>query len=389
MEVRMTVEGRAPKALILLAAALVLAVASLGCGDAGGAGDEEAGAATPESRAAKELVAKYAGPVKFESPGGAIDMSSLRGKEVWMISADLSIPFHQNIVRGFEQGAREAGLRPVRFDGKGQTKEAARGIQQAIGAGAGAIGLISIDPSFVKEAVRQANEAQIPVVGVLTTDAHAKPLPGTSGEVTNDYVLMGNLLSAYAVANTDGPVRALHSDTSEFRLLGFLKTGLYEGMRRYCGDSCSLETFDTQIANFKTQLPTLVQSQLRRNPDTNWMFPAFDAQAVFVVPAIKQAGMGEQVTVGSINAVKANLDMIKASDTQVVDLGNPNAWLGWATVDRMARAMLGKRPAVSVVPIRLFDRTNLAKLDTGDESELYAGADYQAEYRRLWRLAAR
>jgi ribose transport system substrate-binding protein len=366
-----------------LGMALIVGGSAAGCGGSS-EGASVGGKAGGDRAAAEKLVSEHTGDVKFISPGKPIDISSLQGKELWIISADLSIPFHQNIVAGFEDAAQAAGLKAVKFDGEGQAKEWSRGIDQAIAAHAGAIALISIDTGFVSGAVKRAKAAGIPVIGILNTDARAKPERGTAGEATIDYTGSGELLAAYATVHTDGAVHGLYSDTSEFKVMGFLKHGLYDGMKKYCGSECSLDTFDTQIANFKTQLPTLTQSQLKQHPDTNWVFPAFDAQSVFVVPAIKQAGFGEKVDVGSINAVQANLDLIQNGDVQVVDVGNPNAWLGWAAVDRMMRAMLGEPPAISEVPIKLFDQDNLQGIDTSDEDQLFAGADYQADYEHLW-----
>lgn len=368
--------------------AVGLGLALSACGSDSEKASDQAGSAGGGAPAkvaeAKKLVSEARGDLKFISPGAPLDVGAMQGKELWIVSADLSIPFHQNIITGFEEAAKTAGMKAVKFDGKGQTKEFTRGIEQAVGAGAGAIALISIDTKFVSGAVKRANAAKVPIVGILNTDARAEPDPGTAGEATIDYTGSGELLSAYAVANTPkGEVKALHSDTSEFRVMSYLKTGIYDGMKRFC-PSCKVETFDTQIANFKTQLPTLTQSQLKRNPETNWVFPAFDAQSVFVVPAIKQAGAGENVRLGSINAVKANLDLIKKEDVQVVDVGNPNAWLGWAAVDRMMRAMNGEPAKISQVPIKLFDKENLAGVDTSDEEDLFKGVDFRTEYRGLW-----
>jgi ABC-type sugar transport system substrate-binding protein len=367
--------------LIVGLAAIAGAVIS-GCGEAS---ESLGGSAEGDRAAAEKLVARHTGPVKFISPGDPIDVGGLQGDEIWIIASDMSIPFVRRTVDGFRDAARAAGLKGVGFDGKGQAKEWSRGIDQAIAAGAAGIALSAVDTEFVSGALRRANAADIPVIGMLNTDVGAKLDPGTAGEATNDYTLSGELLAAYATTHTDGPVRALYSDTSEFRILRFLKDGLYDGMRRYCGSECSISTFDSQIANFKTQLPTLTQSQLRRHQDTNWVFPAFDGQAVFVIPAIKQAGFGEKVEAGSINAVPANLDLIKDGDVQAVDVGAPNSWLGWSAVDRLMRAMLDEKPGTSEVPIKLFDRENLEGVDTQNEDELYAGADYRAEYQKLWK----
>lgn len=369
-------------ALAFWAIAFVVLIAACG----GGADEPEqtgAVADTSQVEAARERVAEAKGEIKFISPGDPIDAGTFNGESLWIISADLSIPFHQNIVRGFEEGARAAGLSPVKFDGKGQTAEFARGIDQAIAAGAGGIALISIDTRFVSGSIKRANDAKVPVIGVLNTDARAEPDPGTAGEATIDYTGSGELLAAYAIANTEGAVHALYADVGEFRVMGFLEEGIYAGFKEYCPDACSIKTYDMQIANFKQQAQTKTQSELRRNPDTNWIMSAFDAQALFVIPSIKTAGFGDKVRVGSINAVTANLQFILDNNVQVVDVGNSNAWLGWAAVDRLLRSMAGEEPAVSEVPVRLFDPENLDGVDIESESDLFGG-DFRSEYKRLW-----
>jgi hypothetical protein len=95
------------------------------------------------------------------------------------------------------------------------------------------------------------------------------------------------------------------------------------------------------------------------------------------------AGFGGKVRVGSINAVAANLDFIVKRNTQVVDVGNSNNWLGWAAVDRAFRASAGDK-AISEVPIRLFDADNLAGANVRNEASLFDGVDYKAEYQELW-----
>lgn len=355
--------------------------------DSGNGGDGTVSDADAEGEtAAVERVATAKEPVSFIDPGGEIDVSQYAGETLWIVSADLSIPFHQNIVAGFKEAAEAAGVTATEFDGKGTTTEMARGIEQAVAANAAGIALISVDTRFVEGAVNQAAAEDIPVIGVLNTDARADLDEGTMGEATIDYTGSGELLAAYAVANTDDPVNALYADVSEFRVMGFLREGLEQGFEEYCPDSCSLEVFDTQMADFKNQVQTKTQSELRRNSDTNWIMSAFDGQAQFVVPSVKEAGFEDQVRVGSINAVQANLEFILDDDVQVVDVGNPNAWLGWAAVDRLFRAMSGDE-GISVVPIRLFDEENLQGVDLTDEDELFGGTDFRTEYENLWGIA--
>jgi ABC-type sugar transport system substrate-binding protein len=106
--------------------------------------------------------------------------------------------------------------------------------------------------------------------------------------------------------------------------------------------------------------------------------------AQFAVPAVEAAGKGNDVKIASINAVSANLKFIQDGRVQIVDVGNSNAWLGWAATDRALRAMAGEKPGISTVPLRLFDKSNLGGVNIEDEGALFEGADFRAEYRKLW-----
>ena len=335
-------------------------------------------------QAAAELVDAAKAPIEFVAPGEAIDVGEFAGKEIWIISADLSIPFHQNIVAGFEEAAVAAGLTAQTFDGKGQQQEASRGIDQAISAGAAGIALLSISPSFQVGALERAEEAGIPVIGMLTTSSEDHPWPLTDGEATYSYYKSGFLLAAYAVQSSDPPIHSMYLDVSEFKELGYLNEGLHDGMAELCGSDCAIEYSDMLVASFQEQSQTLTQSQLNRFPDVTWIFPAFDAMALFVVPSVDAAGRADDVSIGSINAVTANLQFILDGNVQVVDDGIPNHWMGWGGVDRLLRAMVGEAAATSEVPIRLFDAENLEGVDIEDEDSLFGGTDFRAAYRELW-----
>lgn len=391
---------------ILFVSVLVLALA--GCGNAGapdaspsasGVAQQDVEAVAPmvdlaadasvddRRQAAADLVADAKAPIEFVAPGDAINVSEFAGQEIWIISADLSIPFHQNIVAGFEEAAEAAGLTAQVFDGKGQQQEASRGIDQAIAANAAGIALLSISPSFQVGALQRAEEAGIAVIGMLTTSSEDHPWPLTDGEATYSYYKSGFLLAAYAVQSSDLPIHSAYLDVSEFKELGYLNEGLHDGMEELCGSDCVIEYSDMLVASFQEQSQTLTQSQLNRFSDISWIFPAFDAMALFVVPSVDAAGRADDVKVGSINAVTANLQFILDGNVQVVDDGIPNRWMGWGGVDRLLRAMAGEAPATSEVPIRLFDAENLEGVDIEDEDSLFGGTDYRTAYRELWGVA--
>ena len=340
--------------------------------------------ATGSKAAAQSIVAGFLGPVKFVSPGPAIDISKFKGKAIWIISADLSIPFHQNIIKGWEEAALAAGLTSVKYDGKGQQQEASRGVDQAIAAGAAGIALLSVSPTFQVGALQRAKDAGIPVIGMLTTSSEHEPWPGTAGEASYSYYKSGQLLAAYSIANNDGPVHGVFMDTSEYKEVAFEKKGYFDTFALLCAE-CTLQYADTLVGTMKQQAQTQTPVLLQRFPETNWFFPAYDVMATFVIPGIKEAGFGDKVRVASINAVNTNLQFILDGNVQVADAGIPNNWMGWAGVDSMLRGMVDPaHPVTTETPFRLFDKSNLNGVDVNSQDALFPGVDYRAEYKKLW-----
>lgn len=367
-------------ALLTLACAGVAACGSSGSGS--GDGDTSAGPTRAQTTAAAAAVEKASGPVSFTAPGRAFDVAALRGRTLYFVTVDAAIPFIQAAYQSMKEAGEYAGVQVRMVDAKGQTAAVATGIEQAVAAGAGAIMVGNAAFKYIPEAVRRANEANIPLVGLLNVSAGQELEPGASGEVTLDYRLSGELLVAYAVANTDGPVNAIYAHIPAVDTFVAMQNGVKEGFEKYC-DGCDLKVFDLQQSTLKQQMESKTQSLLRGDKSINWVFPAIDVAAQFGVPAVQQAGRGDSVRIGSINAAQPNLGFIQAGQVQAVDVGNSNGWLGYAAVDRLLRAMAGER-GESEVPVRLFDRANLEGKDVRDEDQLFPGVDFRDEFRQLW-----
>jgi len=363
----------------LAAAALALA----GCG----AGSTSAGSGGGDKAGAEALVKKASGDVSWTAPGDPIDISKFKGKTIWVITSDYSVPFIQTVVANMKEAAQVAGLKLQVFDGKGVTQTAANGIQQAVGAHAAAIEVLSVNTQFVAEAVKNANQAKIPVIGLLNTDPSQPVEKGADAEVTIDYALSGKELVAYAVANTEGPVNGFFLTLPSIATFDAMKKGIQDGFKEFCSSKCKLNIADLTEGNFKNETQSNTASALLRYPDTNWVFPAIDAMAQFAIPSITTAGKKGKVQLGSINAFEANLKFITQGNVQAVDVGNSNSWLGWAAVDRALRAMSGAKPDVVTVPVRLFDKDNLQGVDISDESQLFPGVDFRTNYKKLWGLS--
>ena len=159
--------------------------------------------------------------------------------------------------------------------------------------------------------------------------------------------------------------------------------GMQKELSTRCPD-CKVTVQDTQVGNLGVKLGQLAQTLLRRDPEVNFVLPTYDAQAIYVVPAIKAANFDRPIEVVGSDAVPSNLDWIRQSNIQVADVGEPETWLGWAALDEVARGMLGLKPVDEQVPLRLFVADNLKDV-SNDENEVFGG-DFQSQYKQLWGL---
>ena len=341
--------------------------------------------ATQGKSDAAAFVKESAQPAKFLSPGEAFDVSSFAGKTIAAVTLDDSLPFVQAVLGGMQKAGEAAGVKVEIYDAQGSTDTAAKQIDQAIAAKASAVVAFGINFNLVPTAIQDANNAKVPVIGALNVDVNAPLEKGAAGEVSIDYYKSGELLAAYAIANTDGAVQGAVQNLPSIETFTAMKKGIQDGFTKYCSSACSLTVDDLTQSNFKTAAETLTGSEIARNPKLNWIFPSIDGIAQFTVPAVELSGKKDSISVGSINATSVNLGFIQSGRIQAVDVGNSNDWLGWAMMDRTLRALAGEKPAMSEVPVKLFDAENLKGVDIGSEAALFDNVDYQSQYAALWK----
>jgi ribose transport system substrate-binding protein len=234
----------------------------------------------------------------------------------------------------------------------------------------------------MKPQMAKAKKAGIPVVDVLTADQADSLVPGTFAHVSISFYKSGTLQADYVIWKSGGKANVLIFGDNEFPGEVTRVKGMKDEFKKLC-PACKVTFQDTQVAKLGTALGQTAQTLLRRDPSIDWVLPTYDAQALYIVPAIKQAGLADKVKVVSSDAVKSNLDWTAKSDVQTADVGEPDQWAGWASVDMIARAMLHMPRVEPGIPLRMFDATNLKGVNTGDASQLFGGS-YITQYKKLW-----
>lgn len=321
---------------------------------------------------------------QWQAPGDPIDMASLQGKRVWVLTSTLSVPFVSNIAKGVTEAADAVGWKTTLVDGQGDVAKWSTSLEQAVAQKVDAIISVAASPEVMQSAMKKALDAGIPVIDVLTADKDADLVPGTFSHVSISFYESGKLQADFAIMHSGGNAHVLIFGDNEFPGEVTRVQGMRDEFAALCPD-CTVTFQDTQVAKLATDLGSLAQTLLRRDPSINYVLPTYDAQAVYIVPALKQAGLADRVRVIGSDAVTSNLDWTAQNDVQIADVGEPDVWTGWAAVDEMARAMLGKPRVDETIPLRMFTADNLQGLDTKDEDVLFGG-HFRDEYMKLWGL---
>lgn len=377
-------------------AAASLAVTGLGaCGtSSSGGGDKPAEQLTSAQLAAVSSLVKDAeGLATWQGPEKPIDISSLKGKTVYVLALDLGIPHINTITTVMKQVGGESGVNVVVVDGKSQVSNWSRGIQSAIAAKAAAIVAIAVDLDAVKSQLEQARKGGVAVVTGLSTDANS-PIPDEyksfiQGRVAEQYKRAGQVEAAWVIRESKGNANVLAIDAPGLAVSVPVKEGIQEVFDKYCS-SCKVTWIHSPTASWGSQLLNNVQTSLRADPKINYVIPEFDGMATSAVAAVHQAGAQDRVKVSTYNATGSILSLLKSGDVVGADSGTQGPWEAWALMDAAFRAMLGQAAVPNYhIPIRLFTSSNIDSIDLSKgEGAWYGPLDYAGKFRSLWGLAA-
>lgn len=385
--------GKSAGLCALALAVLAMAVLAAGCGggdsstDSGGGGgstpstEAEGGGGNAGVAEAEKKVAEAQQPIKFEPPGPAFEMSQNKGKTVYFIAPTLALPFVVQIVEGLEEAAKEAGVKVVVWDGKGVVSTQNAGLQQAIAQNADGIIMQAVDPKLLANSVNQAAAKGIPIIDANNTQPDDPTPAGVFGHVGVSTEREGQIQVDYATAQSEGDVTATMINAPLFAVYRERIPAVEAEFEKVCPD-CSFDVKDIDITK-PTQIPGVVSSVIRANPDTNWIFPALDGMVPQIELGLKSAGStADGVQIASTDALTEQLEQIGSSDVLTADVGSYNPWQGWAELDLIGRAMAGEEPLNYEMPLRLFTKESPPETATGN----WTGVDYQAEYKKLWQL---
>ena len=338
---------------------------------------------------AKAIVEALTAAPSFEFGGPPIEVGDqLQGKRIYAIGNGLEFFFVKNWLAGVEEAAGELGMEVTAVDAG--VNDPAGLIDQAVAQAYDVILIQSVDSGTVAAPLADARDAGIPTIELTTSDAHLptaeEAARGVFGYVSFCYSCAGEQMAAFIVADSEGTGTGVISTVPGLVVSEAMVTAFQAEMNRLCSDcgTAVIEAPFAQWGDLQGLTGTAIETYLDDGP--LYLVAVFDAMVpIGVAAAIAEKGVEDQVKIVTYNGTDAGLPGV-ADGTVAADIGGPQSWLGWATVDQVARALLGEDPAADeMLPHRIFSADNIGDVDlAGPESEWYGGTDFRAAYRALW-----
>lgn len=327
---------------------------------AGGALAALATPAAADVEKAKALVEEYSQLPKFEAPGPAFDAAAcMDGKKMFVVPLTMANPFNATISAGMEEAAALVGFELRNWDTQLDPAQWIQGINTAITEGYDLIDLQGgLPPELVVPQIQEARDAGVLVTATHNWDATTQEVPDfMDGAANTDYVLMGEIIAAWAIAQTDGNVNALVLGPDEITPTPPLRDAITNYLDENC-DNCKWRYVNTPVSEWATKIQPAVQSALLADPTINYVLPIYDPMVQFVVPGIQIAQSDAKVA--SFNGTPFVLDMIREGDIVEMSVGESLGWVGYAGVDANMRLLCGLEPVSKLnTPAYIFTDENV------------------------------
>ena len=280
----------------------------------------------------------------FEAPVDPLEgVGDLAGTTVYFIPATYQVPVFQALAGSLEGALGAAGIELEVCDGKSNPANMASCFQQAIDARAGAIITGSIPTELASVAFESAAKAGIPVVNTMTAPAG----PGDPTEVaylTPDYVGLQSLSASSVIADSDAAADVLYvqiTDTPATTL--WAEKGALATYEQACPD-CEVTVVKANTGQFD-KLPSLITSELTKNPDIDYVQTEVDFAVQPVVEGL-QAANATGVKIASMDGVLPTLQMLEGGQFVHSEVGFNADALAWYAADQALRMMTGQ-PSVA------------------------------------------
>ena len=279
-------------AVLLVALCTALAVAGCGSSSDSSSSTAEATGGSGESGGSSfdaKLEAAQEGPTKWEGPTAAVKPP--KTFNLALVTCDNASEGCSAPAKGAEEAAKKLGWKVTTYDGESDPTVQAKRVAQAITNNADGIITESVDGRGIGSALAEAKAAGIPVIS--TSNAAAPGEQGYKVDISPDFEQLGKDIADWVISDSgESAVLDTYVDR-EYQSTISTSEGILDEMKE-CGGCTANAPINFVAADLANKLGPETVSELRSNPDVNYVHFAYDPAATFQVPAILQAGLGEK-----------------------------------------------------------------------------------------------
>lgn len=325
--------------------------------------------------------AALAASLTFAYPGDAFDVSAASGKRVAMISINDQIPVLKQWTDTIAAGLESQGVT----------------VTQKSDAG----GIIDPLPKFFAQAVTDKVDliitnavpagliplADLGDIPVMTTNQTAAPgvavAEGIAADPSFDYTIPASLMADWFCVTGAGAGNAVvwgsEGQASSPVMIEVIKARVAE----VC-PGAKVDYQDAPLATwFDGTLDGVAKNAVTADPSITHLMPIYDAMSF---------ATGAGATAASSAAIQSSFNMTPAvaaglgTSSLKMDVGCPNDWFSYATVDAGLRLLTGNEvPSNYGITCKVFDESNIGTIDaTVENSVNWYGIDFLAEFTNYW-----
>lgn len=381
--IRSTKKGR-----WLVAAAGVVAIAAGSIVAMPSASASAPSATTPPGVAAANKALSYLSKVPTQIPIKVqLTKRPPTGKKVYVVHNSSSQ--NTQMWNGLVAASKVLGWSPTRLTYPANPADAVGLVRQAIQQGADYIAVQGTEVPVLQPAIDAARAANIPIFMISTAAVPAGKANWifSSAGSTREWVPRGQVGAAIVTSLSNGKGNVLTFNVPQFQIFQVWQTSFEDQLKKLCPGCKISGRVNVPYGDvLNGSASSAVVAYLRSHPEVNqvacsngtWCvdFPAKAAAA-----GIKLGAGGIGFSNSSVNV--AQLPQIVAGQVNMA-VASPIEYLGWQTIDAMARYSVGDSIApnwVSRAPLYLWNQQN-----TTPNSQMYAGPiNMSGQFKKLWR----
>ena len=365
-----------------LAAGLVLSGCSSSSEEAAPTEAASAPAAADGLATAKAAYdAALAASLTFAYPGDAFDATAASGKKVAMISINDQIPVLKQWTDTIKAGLESQGVVVT------QTSDAG--------------GVIDPLPKFFAQAVTDKVDliitnavpaALIPLtdlgdIPVMTTNQTAAPgvavAAGIAADPSFDYTIAASLMADWFCVTGAGAGNAVVWGSEGQASSPIMIDTIKSRVAANCPDA-KVDYQDAPLATwFDGTLDGVAKNAVTADATITHLMPIYDGMTIATGAGLDAAGSAAiQSSFNMTPAVAAGI----GTGSVTMDVGCPNDWFSYATVDAGLRLLTGNAvPDNYGIGCKVFDESNIASIDATVENSMnWYGIDFAAEFAKYW-----